>query len=450
MSKYKIIFTIILIIITLVIAYNPFFIHKRPKIKTPKIHEQKKIINPSVLRKRKENKRESAKKDNLPENIEQTPDYYQTGRKERYASITESDEYFVEEYRDQKFPRNQPEPHLVSSKNKFTVWSINLNASICGKVIAYKDRLFFACYDKQIFGIEAKSGKLLLKSRLWYQPIGDPILYKDTILFPQRNGNISAHYINNLDRKWNRRLAVYQKNEKVDISISGAKLHDDFLYCSKHWGNLYILNADSGKLLSTPGVPYESRINLPADVWQDKLIFSNIAGEILCFSQNGKQFYWKREIENGYLLSMKVYQNHLYFSNTEKKFICYSLKEGNVLWKKDLPGYAFKSITFDHDKLFISAGNLYCFGLDGSLKWQVSDTGEYGFCRGPSVKMRKSIWAISQEGRLVQVDLTNGKLLFDNQMKKTSYFNPISTHEGLLFISSSQKTLSCINADSSQ
>lgn len=331
-----------------------------------------------------------------------------TGKKERYAEISEKDEYYLDEYTNEKFTINVPLPIKAKAENDKINWKLKLNASVCGKVVSHDGKIFFATYDKRIYAVDPNTAKILYLSKLWHQPIGNPFIYKDTIIFPQRNGNITACYLKNLKRKWNSRSAVYKKKDEIDISISGAVLHKNKILISKHWGNLYIISADTGSMLMDPGIPYESRINLPAVSWGSKVIYANVAGELLCFSDDGKKEEWKREIKEGYLLSMIRNGNKLICTTTQRKLICIDLISGETLWEKELMGYGFNSITIVNNFIYVAAGNLYKFSLDGKKIWTVSTDNSFGISRMSYSVTKNFIYVCDQGGNFSFVYNTNG------------------------------------------
>jgi len=349
-----------------------------------------------------------------------------TGFKERAASITEKDEYYLGEYTNVKFPRNQPSPKLSNPKSADLAWKLELNASVCGKAVASEGFLYFVCYDSQVFKIEAKSGQLVKKARLWYQPIGNPVEYNDTIIFPQRNGNITSVRKSDLEIVYNSRSAVTKKPDEIDISIAGIALNDNLVYVSKHWGNIYVISASTGDMLMDPGVPYESRINIPAVPWGNRFIYSNVAGELLCFSKDGKERFWKSEISAGYLLSSVQNNDRLYMTTTERKFTCYDLKGQKELWSKDLNGYGYNSIAQNGDNFIVGAGDLYSFSQDGDLNWKVASEQPQGFGRGPAVIENGVIYACEQEGGLFKVALKSGEVLSRVEVTQKPVFNHLS------------------------
>lgn len=366
-----------------------------------------------------------------------------TGFKERAAEISEKDEYFLGEYLNKKFPRNQPDPIFSKHPDDRIDWKLNLNASVCGKVILSDGHIYFVCYDTQVFKVNAKTGKLVKKTRIWYQPIGNPVEYGDTIIFPQRNGNITAIRKNDLKVVYNSRSAVTKQPGEIDISISGIVLNRDLIYVSKHWGNIYIKDAATGDMLEDPGVPYESRINIPAVAWgTNKFIYSNIAGEVLCFSKDGTKRFWKDEIKEGYLLSSMIKGDRLFYTTTEKKLGCYDLKGQKTEWEIELKGYGFNSIKVFEGDLVVSAGSLYRIKMDGKIIWELESKKTFGFSRGaPSINSDKdNIFAAEHEGKLYSIDLKSGKIIESLEMSG-EIWNHLENSSGQVFVSNNQREL---------
>jgi outer membrane protein assembly factor BamB len=304
-------------------------------------------------------------------------------------------------------------------------------------VLADFDHLVLNTYDQGLYVLDPESGSVKNKKKLWYQPIGNMLSHNDQVLVPQRNGNIGAYRFNSLMRIWNSRSAVNVKDHEIDISISSIAISDPYIYVSKHWGNLYVLDLDTGKMLMDPGVPYESRISVPAVVHDHTVIFGNTAGELHAFSKNGKQRYWESHLPHGYPTSILIVDQNLYVLSSEKTLMCMDLKSKKWLWDRKLEGYGFNSISFEDDLLLVGAKNLYAFDRFGKELWKIVSDEAWGICRGPSVLMDKQLVVSHQEG-VVEVYDWNGSHLPIRIQKWTmpaSIWNPVTLGIGEVYVS---------------
>ena len=196
--------------------------------------------------------------------------------------------------------------------------------------------------------------------------------------------------------------------------------------------------------ISSQGVTYESRINLPALKTNDSILFSNVAGEIHCFKDDGSE-NWHYTLPKGYALSMCLVNNTVFIAITEKELIALNLKDRTIIWTKELVGYAFDSMTFVNNVLFVQAKNIYAFEpAQGKILWQIQSTSDEGFCRGASIITNDSVYAIEQNGRLVCAGLNDGAVTKEFNLKEIVR-SPITFDGELLYIPTTQKKIYAVD-----
>lgn len=436
--KFIIAITIFVIgILLIVLLLKP----ATPEIK-PKIGKHNEIINNT-------NKSEVTKEKKA---IEETPKTNTTnndtpiidGKKIRPSAITEKDELYQEEFAEKPELIEINEPALIRPKEPFIQWVLQCGASVAGAVLHSNNKIFFATYDYQAFIANAESGELLLKCRTVSQPVSTPLLFKDLFVVPQRNGQITAFKQSDGKEIWNHRSVVDKPDIKIDLSISCIALLGDKIGISKHWGNLYSINGDNGIMAQDMGVTYESRINLPAIKTDSGVLFSNVAGEIHAFKNDGDEDF-SYNLEKGYPLGMQISNGVLFIITTEKQLIALQLKNKQILWSIELTGVGFDSICINKNTLYLQAKDFYAIDINnGKIIYQTPSKSEMGFCRGTPVIINDSIYAIEQNGRLIKCNLTTG------QFEKEYLFNeivrsPISATANLLVIPTLKKKIYAIN-----
>lgn len=285
-----------------------------------------------------------------PPLIENAPDKNETpiieGIKSRSTAVTQKDELYTDELVVDRDKVTSIEPIPVRPKQHFTKWVMQFSGSVAGAIVAKDQKLYFGTYDYQTYTLNADTGEVISKAKTVSQPINSTRLYKDMYLVPQRNGQVTAYSMIDGKEKWNHRSAVDKDKADIDLSISGINVFGNKFYVSKHWGNLYIVNADTGILEQDVGVTYESRINLPAIKTTDGVIFSNVAGELHCFKDDGTE-NWHYTLPKGYPLSMCLVGNTLFIATTEKELIALNLKDRTIFWTKELAGFAYDSMAYD-------------------------------------------------------------------------------------------------------
>ncbi len=366
------------------------------------------------------------------------------GIKARKATINIKDELYTEEFVLNREESISIEPTQMRPKENFIKWVMQFSGSVAGAIAVKNNKLHFGTYDYQTFILNANTGEVISQAKTVSQPINSTRLYKDHFLVPQRNGQVTAYSTIDGKEKWNHRSAVDKDQTEIDLSISGIITFGNKFYVSKHWGNFYIVNADTGVLDQDVGVTYESRINLPAIKTNDGVLFSNVAGELHCFKEDGTE-NWNYTIPKGYPLSMHLESNMLFIATTEKELIALNLKDRSIFWTKELVGYGYDSMTFINNVLFVQAKNIYAFEpAQGKILWQIQAVSEEGFCRGAPIITNDNLYALEQSGRLVCARLNDGVVTKNFDFKETVR-SPLSLEGDLLFIPTIKKRIYAVD-----
>lgn len=362
------------------------------------------------------------------------------GIKSRTATVSLKDELYTEELVLDREKVTSMTPVPVRPKQAFIKWVMQFSASVAGAIAVKENKLYFGTYDYQVFSLNAESGEVIHQTKTVSQPINSTHIYKDLFLVPQRNGQVTAYSTLDGKEKWNHRSAVDKPQTEIDLSISGINVFGNKFYVSKHWGNLYIVNADTGVLEQDVGVTYESRINLPAIKTTDGVLFSNVAGEIHCFKDDGTE-NWHYTLPKGYALSMQLVGNTLFIATTEKELLALNLKDRSIFWTKELAGLAFDSMKYINSVLFVQAKNIYAFEPSiGKVLWQIQAVSEEGFCRGAPIITNENLYAIEQSGRLICAGLNDGAVTKNFEFKEIVR-NPITFEKDLIYISTTNKRI---------
>lgn len=367
------------------------------------------------------------------------------GKKERPATLTQKDELYTEELVLEREKVTVAEPVPLRPKQPFIKWVMQFSGSVAGAIASKDNKLHFGTYDYQVFTLNAESGEVLNQAKTVSQPINSTRLYKDLFLIPQRNGQVTAYSITDGKEKWNHRSAVDKNHSEIDLSISHIAVYGNRFYISKHWGNLYIASTETGILEQDVGVTYESRINLPAIKTTDGILFSNIAGELHCFKDDGSE-NWNFTIPKGYPLSMHLKNDFLFILNTERELFALNIKDRTVLWAIELTGFGFDSIAITHNTIFVFAKDLYSIDIqNGKINWQIKSKSPEGFCRGAPIIFEENLFATEQNGRLVRATLNDGKIIKEFDFNETIR-SPISISNEILFLPTTMKKIYAINA----
>lgn len=361
------------------------------------------------------------------------------GIRSRADKSSEGLEYYVAEYSKDKPQRIKPV--LIKSKLPFVAWQLKLGGSILQHPIIHDGNVYVASNDYQVHCLKTRNGSIVFNYPIASQPIGANLFtHNNTLIVAQRNGAVDAIDLKSGKKKWHHRSDVDKSGNPLDISISGIAINKDNFYTSKHWGNVYIGDLKSGYTTETPGVIYESRVQLPTVFYKDSMIFTNVAGELHSFDGKGTKENWVHYFEKGYLLSLVESDGSLYGINNQKELIRFDLETKSIKWTITLNDLGYQSLAIKEDIIYIGAGNLYAINKqNGKILWQKEKESKEGFKR-PITVIDKTIYCTEQNGLVYTINAKDGKVLKRWDVKEPIW-SGITYDKGLIFVPTISKHL---------
>ncbi|PCJ61927.1 MAG: hypothetical protein COA79_06425 [Planctomycetota bacterium] len=399
-------------------------------------------VTKKVTEKFHPNSPKSAKNSNIPENLTkfnpfETPTI--NGVRSRADKLSENMEYYFKEYSQEKPIRSKP--IIEKSSLPFVAWQMKFEGSILHKPVIRNGNLYVATNGYQVHSLKTRTGSVLFSSPIASQPIGANLfVHEDKLIVAQRNGAVDAIDLKTGKQFWHHRSAVDEKGNPLDISISGISINEKSFFVSKHWGNVYIGSLKTGATTETPGVTYESRIQLPSVFYNNTMIFTNVAGELHTFDIEGSKKEWMHIFEKGYLLSLVEDDGSLYGINNLKELIRFDLGTKSIKWKKSLLDVGYQSLIIDNDVIYIGAGNLYAINKkDGNIIWQKEKESGEGFKR-PITLNDKTIYCTETNGLIYSINKEDGKIIKKWNIKEPIW-SGINYSKGLIFVPTIKKRL---------
>ncbi|PCJ53564.1 MAG: hypothetical protein COA79_22645 [Planctomycetota bacterium] len=301
--------------------------------------------------------------------------------------------------------------------------------------------IYVATNGYQVHNLKTRNGNILFSSPIVSQPIGANLfVHENKLIVAQRNGAVDAIDLKSGKQLWHHRSAVDKKGNPLDVSISGISINNKSFFVSKHWGNVYIGSLKTGATTETPGVTYESRIQLSSVFYNNSMIFTNVAGELHTFDIEGSKKEWMHVFEKGYLLSLIENNGSLYGINNLKELIRFDLVTKAIKWKKPLLDVGYQSLIIDEDVIYIGAGNLYAVNKnDGKIIWQKEKESEEGFKR-PLTLIDKTIYCTETNGLIYSINKIDGNVIKKWNIKEPIW-SGINYNKGLIFVPTIKKRL---------
>ena len=142
------------------------------------------------------------------------------------------------------------------------------------------------------------------------------------------------------------------------------------------------------------------------------------------------------------------YEGRLYIGAGDRQFRCLSAETGRVLWGFETPKGIMSSAALSADNTRVAFGgadgNVYCLGLDGSLKWKFATGGPV--LASPLVT-GGSLWVGSYEGHFYGLNMADGSKIFDLKCG-AGIFSSAAASDGHILFGDRDGSLFCIQATS--
>jgi len=228
-----------------------------------------------------------------------------------------------------------------------------------------------------------------------------------------------------VDRKkveWNRN--VYSKKEKKKIENISLALSKDKLYAIDNLGKYYAIDVDTGKIIWIKR--HDALFNSQIKVYKGKIYAVDSNNIINCFSTTDGKRIWKFEtpptfIKTNKKISIVITPSSVLFSNTAGDIAKVNINNGELNWfmptqntliQHETNFLETSDIVLFKRNIFFSNNfsKLYSLSLDsGMLNWILNINSNLR-----PILIDNLLFTISQEGYLIVIDSTEGKIIRSN------------------------------------
>lgn len=244
------------------------------------------------------------------------------------------------------------------------------------------------------------------------------LFHNNTILVSDSKGTVFAV---SLAGKIIWKKNIYKKYYKKIYKNLSMAVYQDNIYIADNVGFVYSLNPNSGKLnwIKNHGIPLKSKIK----VFDNKIYLINQDNRILAFNvENGSKIWDVRSIssfiKSQNLLSLALStQGDLIASTSAGDLFRINSKNGQILWSQNTLSSMlehardfFKSsdVVIQNDNIYFSTQETissYNF-TDGYINWSKKMN-----CVSSPIKDRNHVFVVTENGFLVIIDDSNGKII---------------------------------------
>ena len=321
--------------------------------------------------------------------------------------------------------------------------------------------------------LETLSRYKFSKIKNFYQYEPEIVFHNKSLIFFDNKGNILKF---NEDSKLEWKKNYYSKAEKKLKPILQFSNNEKYLITTDNLAKYYMLNIETGELIWSKRnvAPFNSQIK----IYQDKFFIIDFSNTLRCFSLKNGDELWSVKTQNSLIRSQKklsivIVKDIVYFNNSIGDISAVDLNTGQLLWQLPTQNTLIYESSFsletsdivtDNKSLYFSNNQNQFFSIDidsGNFNWETKINSNLR-----PIIIGNILFTISLEGYLFLIDKNKGSIIrvtdiFNNfKLKKRNLIKPtgfilgrdniyLSTNNGRLLVVdiANGKTISTLKID---
>ncbi len=321
--------------------------------------------------------------------------------------------------------------------------------------------------------LETLSRYKFSKIKNFYQYEPEIVFHNKSLIFFDNKGTILKF---NEDSKLEWKKNYYSKPEKKLKPILQFSNNKNYLIATDNLAKYYMLNIETGELIWSKRnvAPFNSQIK----IYQDKFFTIDFSNTLRCFSLKNGDELWSVKTQNSLIRSQKklsivIVKDVVYFNNSIGDISAVDLNTGQLLWQLPTQNTLIYESSFsletsdivtDNKSLYFSNNQNQFFSIDidsGNFNWETKINSNLR-----PIIIGNILFTISLEGYLFLIDKNKGSIIrvtdiFNNfKLKKRNLIKPtgfilgrdniyLSTNNGRLLVVdiANGKTISTLKID---
>ncbi len=321
--------------------------------------------------------------------------------------------------------------------------------------------------------LETLSRYKFSKIKNFYQYEPEIVFHNKSLIFFDNKGTVLKF---NEDSKLEWKKNYYSKPEKKLKPILQFSNNENYLIATDNLAKYYMLNIETGELIWSKRnvAPFNSQIK----IYQDKFFTIDFSNTLRCFSLKNGDELWSVKTQNSLIRSQKklsivIVKDIVYFNNSIGDISAVDLNTGQLLWQLPTQNTLIYESSFsletsdivtDNKSLYFSNNQNQFFSIDidsGNFNWETKINSNLR-----PIIIGNILFTISLEGYLFLIDKNKGNIIrvtdiFDNfKLKKRNLIKPtgfilgrdniyLSTNNGRLLVVdiANGKTISTLKID---
>lgn len=246
------------------------------------------------------------------------------------------------------------------------LWSYDPEAGIGISAIAVSDEmLFFTDLQGEMFTLNAITGnKIGLLTFLGKDAGTTPLLNGQDVILSyagEKKHSLTSYNLNTGNYNWQINLDYLQ---------TSPILLDSSIYIGSLNGIFYSVNFRDGRINWSYNT--KSQIHSTCAISEDKIVFGNDTGLIICLNLNGSK-RWEFKTGASVMAAPMIYERKVFIGSFDSAYYCLNLDSGTVVWKRNTgTKLSAGSSLFNNQSVIFGGinGSLYSLKTeDGSVNW---------------------------------------------------------------------------------
>jgi len=309
-----------------------------------------------------------------------------------------------------------------------SLWNYDIGAGVGPYPPSFVgDMLFTGNLRGEILIMDVKEGKLLAKKKIGSSIMGTPIIDGEIIYIALTNSvkSVVAYNFRHNKELWNVKIG--------DIESSPLLLNSK-IYVTELTGNLYCIDAKSGKIEWKYSVSNSKKSLFRSSPATDgnTLFACSDDGKLFCISQS-KEIIWENKIESSIITSPIVCGEDLYLNSTDSSVYCLGKNDGYIRWGKKVSAKMYGPPVLNENFLLVGCvdGNVWCLDRkNGTVIWTKFLGGV--FKSSPAIA-GSIVYAANLNNKLYALSLDDGKIMYEYKLHGSIKSDPV-VYKNLLFL----------------
>ncbi|WP_367670748.1 PQQ-binding-like beta-propeller repeat protein [Sodalis-like secondary symbiont of Drepanosiphum platanoidis] len=249
--------------------------------------------------------------------------------------------------------------YSLNSQNGSIIWSSSVSGEVLSTPIIKNGFIFVHTGNGMIQSLYEYNGLIkwtlnLDNSLFSLRKDCDPVIYNKNIIVGDNEGNLNSINIKTGKIIWKKKINIKNNEKENNLYLQGIKskpiIYDNIIYTTSCNGNIFALDAKSGKTIWHKNIG--SLINMLLDNFCLYLVDKN--DNIISININNGSIIWKQNILiNKNITSPILYKNYLLFGDKKGYIYWINKKNGNLFIKQKIDNNKILNIINNKDNQII-------------------------------------------------------------------------------------------------